>query len=90
MVWSHWGKTRPINKSSQWHLWKGLSAVWTLLHITMKPIIIVFIIAIIIGLILAQCDHTIIHEIGCWAPGCNEQIFFQEKNTLKATVYESN
>ena len=50
-LWSHWARTisRPINKSSQWHQWKCLTTVWTLLHITMKLILTV----------LSQCDRTI-------------------------------
>ena len=31
-----------------------------LLHITMKPMIIGLVIAVVIGLVLAECDHTII------------------------------
>ena len=34
-----------------------------ILDITMKLIIIVLVITIVIGLVLAQCDHTIKHVI---------------------------
>ena len=63
MVWSHWARWRSIakliNKSSQWHQRKGLAAGWTLLHITMKPIIIVLATNIVLALVLVQCEHTV-------------------------------
>ena len=44
-------------KRSQWHQWHGLSALWSVLHITLEPITIVVGLGIVLGVV--QCEKTI-------------------------------
>ena len=46
-----------VVKSSQWHQWQGLRPVWSVLHITAEPLIIVVSLGIIFGVV--QCEQTI-------------------------------
>ena len=74
MVWSHWARrrpiSRPINKSNQWYQWKALAAVWTFLHISPKPIIVVLI--------------RVFHDKQIWQKICQSNIFWKNKLTKKS------
>ena len=52
-------ETDEMNKISHWHQWQGLGAVWSALHITVEPIIIIVGLGLGIVLVVVQCEQTI-------------------------------
>ena len=52
-------ETDEMTKSSQWHQWQGLGAVWNTLYMTVEPTIII--VDIILGIVLSvvQCEQAI-------------------------------